>query len=82
MSRQSRRSLRDAYVGHTRYEESATARVVHFEIQADDVGRAKAFYAQVISWQFRRALAALPRSGERKRIYCVEMGRISPFRCT
>ncbi len=29
------------------------ARVVHFEIQADDVGRAKAFYAAVFDWEFQ-----------------------------
>lgn len=28
------------------------ARVVHFEIQADDVERAKAFYAAVFDWSF------------------------------
>lgn len=28
------------------------ARVVHFEIQADDVERAKAFYAAVFGWSF------------------------------
>lgn len=29
------------------------ARVVHFEIQADDVERAKAFYAAVFGWTFQ-----------------------------
>jgi predicted enzyme related to lactoylglutathione lyase len=29
------------------------ARVVHFEIQADDVERAKAFYAAVFDWTFQ-----------------------------
>ena len=29
------------------------ARVVHFEIQADDVERAKAFYAAVFGWEFQ-----------------------------
>lgn len=28
------------------------SRVVHFEIQADDVERAKAFYAAVFDWQY------------------------------
>jgi len=28
------------------------ARVVHFEIQADDVERAKAFYSRVFGWRF------------------------------
>jgi len=28
-------------------------RVVHFEIQADDVERAKAFYAAVFGWEFQ-----------------------------
>lgn len=28
------------------------SRVVHFEIQADDVGRAKQFYAAVFDWSF------------------------------
>lgn len=28
------------------------SRVVHFEIQADDVDRAKAFYASVFGWSF------------------------------
>ena len=29
------------------------SRVVHFEIQADDVDRAKAFYASVFGWSFQ-----------------------------
>jgi len=29
------------------------SRVVHFEIQADDVERAKAFYADVFGWEFQ-----------------------------
>ena len=29
------------------------SRVVHFEIQADDVERAKAFYAAVFDWSFQ-----------------------------
>jgi predicted enzyme related to lactoylglutathione lyase len=29
------------------------ARVVHFEIQADDVERAKAFYAAAFDWEFQ-----------------------------
>lgn len=29
------------------------SRVVHFEIQADDVERAKAFYASVFGWSFQ-----------------------------
>lgn len=29
------------------------ARVVHFEIQVDDVERAKAFYAAVFGWEFQ-----------------------------
>ena len=29
------------------------SRVVHFEIQADDVERAKAFYAAVFDWSFK-----------------------------
>jgi predicted enzyme related to lactoylglutathione lyase len=29
------------------------ARVVHFEIQADDVERAKAFYTTVFGWSFQ-----------------------------
>lgn len=29
------------------------SRVVHFEIQADDVERAKAFYGAVFDWQFQ-----------------------------
>ncbi|MCB9411448.1 MAG: hypothetical protein H6525_01140 [Actinobacteria bacterium] len=28
------------------------SRVVHFEIQADDVERAKAFYSAVFDWEF------------------------------
>jgi predicted enzyme related to lactoylglutathione lyase len=27
------------------------ARVVHFEIQADDISRAKAFYENVLGWK-------------------------------
>ena len=29
------------------------SRVVHFEIQADDVERAKAFYAAAFGWEFQ-----------------------------
>ena len=56
--------------------------VLHFDIHADDIERARALYAPVIGWRLHGAVAALPRSGERKRVYCVEMGRINPFRCT
>jgi predicted enzyme related to lactoylglutathione lyase len=33
-------------------EESEMSRVLHFEIQADDVERAKAFYAAAFGWTF------------------------------
>jgi predicted enzyme related to lactoylglutathione lyase len=56
--------------------------VLHFEIQADDVERAKAFHVQAFGWLLQRTLAAIPRSGEQKPVYCVEMGRINPFGCT
>jgi predicted enzyme related to lactoylglutathione lyase len=32
------------------------ARVVHFEIHADDVGRARAFYESLFGWQFREVM--------------------------
>jgi predicted enzyme related to lactoylglutathione lyase len=35
------------------------ARVVHFEIQADDVERAMAFYAAVFGWEFQDYGAAM-----------------------
>lgn len=39
--------------GAAEREEPAVARVVHFEIQADDVDRAKAFYEAVFGWSFQ-----------------------------
>ena len=45
------------------------SRVVHFEIQADDVERAKAFYAAVFDWSFAglRASHRLDLLGDRDR---------------
>jgi len=30
------------------------SRIVHFDIQADDLERAKAFYSTVLGWKFRK----------------------------
>jgi predicted enzyme related to lactoylglutathione lyase len=44
-------SVRD-WLSGTPTEEVRVSRVVHFEIQADDVERAKTFYANVFDWYF------------------------------
>jgi len=44
-------SVRDWLSGNPT-EEVHVSRVVHFEIQADDVERAKTFYAAAFDWSF------------------------------
>src|SRR5919112_5634660 len=45
-------TTRQGGVGFTR-RRSQMARVVHFEIQVDDVERAKAFYTAAFDWSFQ-----------------------------
>jgi predicted enzyme related to lactoylglutathione lyase len=37
-------------------------KIVHFEIPADDEGRARNFYREVFGWQLRRCLSCSTRS--------------------
>jgi len=46
------RSVRD-WLSRDPGEEVLVSRVVHFEIHADDVERAKTFYNAVFDWSFR-----------------------------